>query len=491
MAYSAQEQVHALSEPLTLPCGLELPNRLTKAAMEEMLGRQGIPTPADYKLYEEWARGGWGLLLTGNVQVSSRHLGTPLDIVVPDRKKPQAYEKALDAFTEWAETCHGEGPKPVPTIMQLCHTGRQSMRGSGRGVLEPSLAPSAILLKPADSILGWAAGSVLFGQPKAMDDKELDEVVDQFLQGALLAKKAGFDGVQLHCSHGPTYAFLNSLRRQTNVRTDAYGGSNLKRTKLLFRIIEAIRAEIPFSTGFALGIKLNSSDYVKGGLTEEDALDHVRWIAEHGGVDFIEISGGTYENPAMLGDKAPDTMADARSQSKPKKSTSNREAFFLSFARKARELLLTFPKGSLPTPAPIVLLTGGLRTREGMAEAVLSNSTDLVGLGRPACADPLLPLKLLDSRLTTQEARAPSYGSKHTGFGWIPFQMMGPGISTLFHTMLLQQMADGNSPDYRMSFGKGVWTVWLLPVLRRARSKIMLVLATLVALVYAFAFKTF
>ncbi|SGY50389.1 BQ5605_C001g00880 [Microbotryum silenes-dioicae] len=486
MAHSAQDQVLALSAPLTLPGGLELPNRLTKAAMEEMLGRQGIPTPADYKLYEEWARGGWGLLLTGNVQVSSRHLGTPLDIVVPDRHQPQAYEKALDAFTKWAETCHGDEPKPVPTIMQLCHTGRQSMRGSGRGVLEPSLAPSAILLKPADSVLGWVAGSVMFGQPKAMDEKELDEVVDQFLQGALLAKKSGFDGVQLHCSHG--YLLAQFMSPKTNVRTDAYGGSNLKRTKLLFRIIDAIRSEIPFSTGFALGIKLNSSDYVKGGLTEEDALDHVRWIAEHGGVDFIEISGGTYENPAMLGDKAPDELV-GKGQAKPKKSTSNREAFFLSFAQKARELLLSLPQESLPTPAPVVLLTGGLRTREGMAEALLSNSTDLVGLGRPACADPSLPLKLLDASLSPQQARAPSYGIKHTGFGWIPFQLIGPGMSTLFHTMLLQQIVDGDTPDYRMSFGTGLWRVWLAPVLRKARLKVTLVIATLVALVYAFALK--
>lgn len=85
------------------------------------------------------------------------------------------------------------------------------------------------------------------------------------------------------------------LSPRTNQRTDKYGGSARNRFRIVEEIILEIRKRLPKE--FVVGIKLNSADYVHGGLTEDDALLNVQWLAEMGCVDFVEISGGNYENP--------------------------------------------------------------------------------------------------------------------------------------------------------------------------------------------------
>lgn len=138
--------------------------------------------------------------LIGNVQISASHLGTPLDLVVPFAHAP-TYEHSLAKFSAWATACHGDRaspqapPSPV-VIMQLCHTGRQSMRGSGRGLLTPAMAPSAVGVT-AEGLVGKLACDVMFGTPKAMTGDDIDAVVEGFVQGARVAKQTGFDGIQV------------------------------------------------------------------------------------------------------------------------------------------------------------------------------------------------------------------------------------------------------------------------------------------------------
>lgn len=204
----------------------------------------------------------------------------------------------------------------------------------GRGPFRRSKAPSAVGVVPTTGLLGRLLGEVVWGTPSAMTEEEIGEVVQGFVQGARVARETGFDGVQLHASHGYLLAqFLSPnvsddflwerlasadrmLRRlQVNLRNDNWGGTPRERMALLLEIIRAIRRAFHLESGFCVGVKLNSSDYVvrgsfraengrrltsamalplpvfvqKGGLTEEDALDNVRWLAEEGGVDFIEI----------------------------------------------------------------------------------------------------------------------------------------------------------------------------------------------------------
>ncbi|BGP55352.1 hypothetical protein JCM8202v2_002952 [Rhodotorula sphaerocarpa] len=409
--------------------------------MEEMLGLGEL----EEALYETWAAGGWGMIISGNVQVDAKHLGTPLDIAIPS--SPAECERSKRAFSRWAQACRPAVPStsnprsdspPEPlAILQLNHPGRQSMRClCGRPPSEPSLAPSAVPLRIGTHPLARVVSRTLWGSPREMTAENIDDVVEQFVAGARIAREAGWDGVELHASHG--YLLAQFMSPRVNRRTDAYGGSARKRLTLLFRIIDRIRDEIPQQSGFALGVKLNSSDYVKGGLTEQDALDNIKWIAEHGGVDFIEISGGDYERPEFMN---PLTLGGRPSA---------REAFFDSFSQRARWVISTLPAGTLPSPPPLILLTGGLRTRSGIASALSSASktpptADLVGLGRPAAADPLLPRKLLAPSVPGAMACAPAYDSLSGVrifrwlFGWI--SIAGPGLDVLYHTMLLRQIA--------------------------------------------------
>ncbi|CEQ40306.1 SPOSA6832_01915, partial [Sporobolomyces salmonicolor] len=203
------EQISALAAPLQLPCGLELQNRLVKAAMEEMLGTgNGLPSELDCELYRTWAEGGYGMILSGNVQVSPEHLGTPLDIVVPSSSS-SSRGAALAAFSSWASSLT-PSPSSIPpkckrpvSIMQLNHAGRQSVRFfCGRSPFKPSLAPSAVPMTSGSGPLGRLIGRLIWGTPKEMSEDHIAEVVDSFVRGAKLAKESGWDGVQLHASHG-------------------------------------------------------------------------------------------------------------------------------------------------------------------------------------------------------------------------------------------------------------------------------------------------
>lgn len=410
--------------------------------------------------------------LEGNVMVCPAHLGSPVDVRIPF-KSASTYEQSLAAFKRWAEaskgpsvSAHGSKVRGTPTIIQLCHSGRQAVRLSAPSIWNQPKAPSAVAVTVGEGLMGRLLGRAMFGIPKEMTMADIDEVVQQFVDGALLAREAGFDGVQLHASHG--YLLAQFLSPNVNLRTDDYGGTPRKRMKLILRIVDAIRKELPMSSGFCVGIKLNSADYVKGGLTEQDALDNVRWLAEHGGLDFIEISGGTYESPIMLGEDY-ETQSTMKSKSKtqaPSSSTSKREAFFISFASSARALLASMPTENLPTAAPQIMLTGGFRTREGMASALASSSTDLVGLGRPACADPRLPHLLLDPSVPRAQARSPRYSHKAGWLTFVPLPIFMPGISTLYHTILLAMIAHGQKPDYHMTLPTGMWRMWFKPALQ-------------------------
>lgn len=276
-------------EPLTLPCGLTMENRLCKAAMVEgWAGKKALPRQELIDVYEAWADGGWGMLLTGNVQVDLAHLGTPEDHAINDTID---HDEHVQSWKVWAEKTNGKG---VPTIVQLNHPGRQSLPMAGnRGFFSKTLAPSAVPVRMGDGLIARALSCLIFGSPKEMSVEEIEDVVQRFANGAKLAAEAGFAGVQIHGAHG--YLVAQFLSAKTNLRTDAYGGTAKKRAKFVVDIIQAIRAVVP--KGFCVGIKLNSVDHQsKTELAE--CLEQLSEI-DAAGVDFLEVSGGTYENPTV------------------------------------------------------------------------------------------------------------------------------------------------------------------------------------------------
>lgn len=327
--------------PLTLPNGTQLPNRLAKAAMEENMAAEGhLPGDAIFKLYDAWANGGSGLLITGNVMVDHRAMTGPGGIALEQ-------ETPLEPFTKWAATAKQNG---THVWMQINHPGRQVYAAMGGQVLSPSNIP-----------LNMGAHSKLFGQPTAMTEGEIEELIERFATTSAQAVKAGFNGVQVHAAHG--YLLSQFLSPLTNQRTDQWGGSLDNRARLLYQIIEAIQKVVPKET--AISVKLNSADFQRGGFDSDDALAVVKKL-EQLNIDLVELSGGSYESPAMQG-----ITQDGR--------TLEREAYFLTFAKEIAK------QTSIP-----IMTTGGIN-RLATAQKVIDEGVDMIAMGRALAFRPTLP----------------------------------------------------------------------------------------------------
>lgn len=281
-------------EALQLPNGQIIANRIAKAAMEEnMADINQAPSRELKQLYKAWADGEPGLLLTGNVMIDRHAMTGPGGVALEN-------EQHLDSFREWADVARNKG---VHFWVQLSHPGRQTMANLG----QQALAPSAIALD-----LG--SFSKMFAKPKAMSEDEIQDVIQRFATSARLAEKAGFTGVQIHGAHG--YLLSQFLSPLSNHRTDRWGGSLDNRARLLLEVIHAVRASV--SPSFCVAVKLNSADFQRGGFDETDARAVVEMLNPLP-IDLLELSGGSYEAPAMQGE-----ARDGR--------TLAREAYFLEFA---------------------------------------------------------------------------------------------------------------------------------------------------------------
>lgn len=348
--------VATLAESLTLPCGAIIPNRLAKAAMTEGLASiQGEPTEALERLYRIWSEGGSGLLLTGNVMVDALHLERPGNVVIDTEPDAPMH----DALTRWAVAATAAGNH---CWVQISHAGRQTMKT----VNPHPKAPSAVKL-------GLPGGQ--FGEPVALNTAEIADIVQRFAVAAAAVKEAGFTGVQVHAAHG--YLISQFLSPRSNLRDDNYGGELANRARLLLEVIDAIRAVV--GPEFPVAVKLNSADFQKGGFAFEDSLQVARWLEERG-VDLIEISGGTYEQPKLLGMEGIEPVE----RQHVAQSTLRREAYFVDFALAMQQQV------SVP-----LMVTGGFRTRAAMEQALKEGGASLIGLGRPLCVQTDGPARLL------------------------------------------------------------------------------------------------
>ncbi|MGB4074075.1 NADH:flavin oxidoreductase/NADH oxidase family protein [Pseudomonas sp.] len=328
-------------QPLQLPNGTTIFNRIAKAAMEENLAdaSQG-PSAELLRLYQAWAEGGAGLLLSGNVMVDRRAMTGPGGVVLED-------ERQLDKFREWARIGRARGAQ---FWMQVNHPGRQMQANLG----QQTVAPSAVALE-----LGGL--SKMFPVPKALDEQEIHGLIQRFARTAQLAEQAGFTGVQIHAAHG--YLLSQFLSPLSNKRTDSWGGALENRARLLLEVVKAVRAVV--APSFCVAVKLNSADFQRGGFDAADAKRVVQLLNELD-VDLVELSGGSYEAPAMQGD-----ARDGR--------TLAREAYFLEFA------------GEIAAAARMpVMVTGGIR-RLPVVEQVLASGVAMAGIATALAVNPALP----------------------------------------------------------------------------------------------------
>ena len=392
----------SLAQTLRLAGGVTIKNRIAKSAMSEALGTtDNRPTARLETLYGAWADGGVGLCITGNVMIDRRAIGEPNNVAIED-------EADLEALRRWAAagTRHG-----TQLWMQINHPGKQAPKGLNRETVSPSAVPFRSDMQ------------AFFAVPRELNVAEIEDLVLRYGRTAAIAKKAGFTGVQIHGAHG--YLVSQFLSPIHNLREDDWGGTPEKRRRFVLAVLAEIRRQV--GPAFPIGIKLNSADFQRGGFTEEESLETIRALAD-GGIDLIEISGGTYEAPAMTGVL--------------KASTKAREAYFLEFAEKARTAV-TVP----------LMLTGGFRSLAGMAGAIDSGAIDFVGIARAMALETDLPARLLRGEEPRHVVRPIT-----TGIKLIDRMAL---MEVAWYSRQLRRIGDGRVPRPNES-GLGAFAVGML-----------------------------
>jgi 2,4-dienoyl-CoA reductase-like NADH-dependent reductase (Old Yellow Enzyme family) len=304
--------------------------------------------------------------------------------------------------------------------MQISHAGRQT---PGELSMEP-LAPSNVGLK---------IPGVKYGKPRAMSTEEIKDTIERFVFVGKIAKDTGFTGIQIHSAHG--YLISEFLSPDINLRTDEFGGSIKNRSRPLMSIIEGCRNEL--GNDFPISVKINSADFQKGGFSSEDSIAVAKMLNK-AGIDLLEISGGTYEQPRLLGLDNVSINPD-RSEIR-KESTIAREAYFLSYTEELKKLI------DIP-----LMVTGGFRSKVAMEAAINKKACEIIGIGRPLCVDPFSVKDLLEGKINQLPAAERTLS---IGPGWLslksPFRLIQAlnafSIQSWFYIQI-KRISEGLNPD--------------------------------------------
>ena len=341
-----------LFEPVQLPCGVVLKNRIAKAAMSDSLGDgTGHPTDAQMRLYERWAEGGVALSIVGEVQGNPHFAEKPGNLVLNGDSDLQRFE----ALAQAGATNGGQ------LWLQLGHAGAMA-----HPPISTPKGPSALDLP------GLTCAEL-----------SLDEIRDlpgRFAKTAAMAQRLGFGGVEVHAAHG--FLLSQFLSPLFNRRKDNYGGDIHARMRIVLEVVNEVRREV--GPDFPIAVKLNSSDQLEGGLKEDDALEVVAALEETA-IDLIDISGGTY-------------FPGAKSSS----DSAGSGPYFIGFAQRARDR----------TQKPL-MVTGGFKSLDQVIRAIAEGDADLIGLARALALDPGLPKTWADP--AGQDPQFPRFASRPEG----------------------------------------------------------------------------
>ncbi|RBW42623.1 oxidoreductase [Psychromonas sp. B3M02] len=380
---TTEEPINMLSQPLNLPCGVVLKNRIVKSAMSDSLADgQGNPTDAQARLYEKWAEGGVGLSIIGEVQVDPKFPERPSNLVLCE----QSNLKKLQSLTSKAKV------NGAHIWAQLGHAG-----GLSHPTISQPKGPSALKIDNFE-----CAG---------MSEAEVAQLPNIYAKAAMLAKEVGFSGVQIHAGHG--FLLSQFLSPLFNHRNDMYAGDILSRCKIIIDIIDKVRSVV--GEKFPIGIKINCTDQLEGGLTQQDALSAMS-ILDKTTIDLIEISGGSY-------------FPGAKSSS----DSLTKGPYFIDFSKKAKQ------RTSIP-----IVVTGGFKTREEAITSLQSHAADMVGIARALALDPTLANNWLN----------------HTGNNpmFPRFTSVPEGGITAWYTMRLNAIGNDNESDYSLELEAAIET---------------------------------
>lgn len=349
--------------------------------MSDSLGDgEGNPTEAQIRLYERWAEGGVGLSIIGEVQGIPYFPEKPGNLVLGSHSN----NKQLNQLTS-RSTINAAHIWP-----QIGHAG-------------------ALSYPPVSRPKGPSPLDVEGLKCAGMSKEEIRELPAMYARAAQHAKTVGFTGVLIHAGHG--FLLSQFLSPLFNHRKDKYGGSIEARSQIIIDIINEVRRSV--GTTFPVGIRINSSDQLEGGLTDADALELVR-LLDDTSIDLIDISGGTY----FPGAKA---ASDGTSHG----------PYFLHFAQLAKDV----------TNVPL-MVTGGFKKRQQAIDAIDSGIADMVGVGRAMA---------LDFQLANH------WLSKEGGDPEFPrFESVIPGGITAWYTMRLVALGEDRGKEFKLDLPSAI-----------------------------------
>ncbi|KAF2141925.1 uncharacterized protein K452DRAFT_249626 [Aplosporella prunicola CBS 121167] len=358
---SEEVDVSPLGQPLKYEfSGRTAMNRFLKAPMTERLSswdpkvkeNRGIPSKELINLYRRWGEGGIGVIVTGNTFCEWDDIEAMGNPIIPT-EAPFEGER-FEAFKEMnlAGKKHGS-----IMLTQVSHAGRQ---------VWDAIQPNPI--SASDVRLEKTVMGMNFAKPRPATQEDINRVIEGFAHAAEYVEKAGGDGIQVHGAHG--YLLAQFLNPETNKRTDQYGGPIENRARIITEIAKAVRKRT--QPGFVMSIKLNSTEFQDKEFQAAEAKKLCAILEEHE-FDFVEISGGSYEDLGFLHNK--------------RDSTKKREAYFFEFA----EIMAPNLKKTK------AYLVGGLRTVGAMVKVL--NTVDGVALGRPTCQEPRICKDIIEGKV--------------------------------------------------------------------------------------------
>ena len=335
-------------EPLSIKKYKTINRLMRSATCEYMADEDGRPKESLIELYRNLVDGKTGIIMTGYCYVLPNGKSNP----------GQSGIYSDDLIPVWRNIIKEVENSPTLILMQVVHGGRQVRKKNHPG---PIWAPSAV------------PDTVFKTEPLEMTPAEIEEVIAAFVNAAVRAEKIGCRGVQFHVAHG--YLLSQFLSPYTNRRSDAYGGDQEKRTRIVIEIIERTKEKV--AKDFIISAKVNGEDFVPGGLTLQQAVISAK-LMKQAGLDFIEVSGGMVESKAGAVRKNIETTAD--------------EGYFNTHARAIRS------ETGLLTAA-----VGGFRSLSVMEDTLTSGTADLISLCRPLIREPDLSVKF-ENKVTLRAA---------------------------------------------------------------------------------------
>jgi len=314
---------------------ITLQNRFVRSATwEGMAGSDGSVTDKIIDMYVQQATGGIGLIITGHTYVSKEGQAVPLQLGMHR-------DALVPGFADLTRAVHERGSR---IMVQLSHAGcRADVGQTGVGPMGPS-------------VLQNEQGQVC----RAMTQGDIDAVAEAFSDAAGRAKKAGFDGVQIHGAH--SYLLSEFLSPCHNGRQDSYGGSIENRARLLLEVVAAVRRAIGHDR--ILSVKINSDDFIDGGFAKEDMLEVAPMLGE-AGVDAVELSGGSPFSPKYMATRPGPIRSEAD------------EVYY-------REAAILY-KQRMRVP---LILPGGIRSYGVAQRLVEEGITDYISMSRPLIREP-------------------------------------------------------------------------------------------------------